>query len=286
MQLSAALQVARVFDPFPQPGGFMSLTKMKQMLGMSRGGAALLTLLLAVALPQPVLAEPTGIAPQAQQLLKASTDFLASQQQFSLDTSSSIEVVLASGQKIQFDHTARQSVQRPNKLRAERTGDLVDQVIYYDGQSLTLHNPSDNYYATLPAPGTIEEMLDFAREKLDIIAPAGDLLYKNAYEILMQNVTSGFVVGKGVVDGVRCDHLAFRAPLVDWQIWIEEGARPLPRKLVITTRDKANAPQFTVVSSNWNLAPKFTDETFSFKPPKCPKKVEFLLKGADGSKVK
>jgi len=34
-----------------------------------------------------------------------------------------------------------------------------------------------------------------------------------------------------VVEGVRCDNLAFRAPNVDWQIWIQEGPEPLPRKL-------------------------------------------------------
>ena len=78
----------------------MALTMMKQMIGMSREGAVLLTLLLAVALPQPVLAEPVGIAPKAQQLLKASTDFLAGQQQFSLDTSSSIEKVEAGTKRI------------------------------------------------------------------------------------------------------------------------------------------------------------------------------------------
>jgi len=284
---SMAMQISGVFDHFLQSERLKVLTMMKQIIAMSRGrgGAAILTLLLAAALPLPALSQPTGISPKAEQLLKASTDFLASQQQFSLDTSSSIDVVIASGQKLQFDHTASLSVQRPNKLRAERTGALVDQVFYYDGTSLTLHNPSENYYATVPAPGTLEEMLDFAREKLDIVAPASDLLYKDAYAILTQDVTSGFVVGKGVVDGVRCDHLAFRAPHVDWQIWIEEGARPLPRKLVITTRDKANAPQFTVVMTNWNLAPKFTDEMFSFQPPKCPNKVEFLLKGADAPKA-
>jgi len=69
-------------------------------------------------------------------------------------------------------------VERPNKLRAARTGDLVDQVFYYDGESLTLHDPHDNYYAMIAAPGTLEAMLDFAREKLDVVAPAGDLLYR------------------------------------------------------------------------------------------------------------
>jgi hypothetical protein len=240
--------------------------------------AALVFISAAVA-PPAALAQPAGIDPQAERLLKASTSFLASQKQFSVDTRSTLEVVLPSGQKIQFDHAARQSVQRPNKLRAERRGDLVDQVFYYDGKSLTLHNPGEKYYATVAAPGTLEAMLDFARESLDIVAPAGDLVYKNAFEILMQDVTSGFVVGKGVVEGVRCDHLAFRAPHVDWQIWVQEGKQPLPRKLVITTRDVLNAPQFTVVVTKWNLAPKFTADTFSFKPAQAAKKVEFVPPG-------
>ncbi len=263
----------------------MVLTVMKQLARLSRGSAAAIALLLTTALPHAALSQSTGVAPEAEQLLKASTDFLARQQRFTLDTESTIEVVLDTGQKIQFDHTAKAAVERPDKLRAERTGDLVDQVFYYDGSSLTLHNPEGNYYATTAAPGTLEEMLDFARERLDVVAPAGDLLYKNAYDILTQDVTSGFVVGKGVVDGVRCDHLAFRAPHVDWQIWIEEGDRPLVRKLVITTRDKLNAPQFSVVAKNWDLEPKLSAQTFSFEPPQSAQKVEFVLRDAEGVKA-
>jgi hypothetical protein len=253
---------------------------MKHMARIGKEGVLAAALFLAAALPQVVNAQPEAIAPAARQLLKASTDFLAGQQAFSVDTESTIEVVLASGQKLQFDHTAKVAVERPDKLRAERTGDLVDQVFYYDGKSLTLHNPARNYYATVAAPDTLEAMLDFAREQLGIVAPASDLFYKNGYDILMQDVTSGFVVGKAVVDGVRCNHLAFRAPHVDWQVWIEDGPRPLVRKLVITTRDKLNAPQFTVVAKKWDLEPKFAAGNFTYVPPQCPQKVEFVVPGA------
>jgi hypothetical protein len=225
-----------------------------------------------------VQAQPAGIAPEAQQLLKASTDFLANQKQFSAETRNTLEVVLKSGQKIEFNHTARMSAQRPDKLRAERTGDLVDQVFYYDGKSLTLHNPKDKAYAQVAAPNTLEAMLEFARTKLDIVAPAGDLLNKNAYDILMDGVTDGFVVGKAVIEGARCDHLAFRAPHVDLQIWIQEGAQPLPRKLVITTRDLPNAPQFAVTVTQWNLKPTFGAQTFTFTPPAGTKKIDFLAR--------
>jgi hypothetical protein len=221
-------------------------------------------------------AQPAGIDPEAQRLLKASTDFLAAQKQFSADTRNTLEVVLKSGQKIEFNHVARVSALRPNKLRAERSGDLVSQVFVYDGKALTLYNPKDQAYAQVAAPDTLEAMLEFARTKLDIVAPAGDLLGKNAYDILMDGVTDGLVVGKAVIEGVRCDQLAFRAPQVDLQVWIQEGAQPLPRRIVITTRDLPNAPQFAVTMTKWNLKPTFNAQTFSFTPPAGAKKVDFL----------
>jgi hypothetical protein len=236
---------------------------------------AALALVAALAAPAVAPAQPAGIEPQAEQLLKASLAFLGSQKRFSADTHSTIEIVTNWGQKLQFDNAVTMSVQRPNRLHVKRVGDLVDQVFYYDGKSLTLYNPGEKYYASTPAPGTLEETLDFARTKLDIVAPVGDFIYKNAYPILTEDVTSGFVVGKGVVEGVRCDHLAFRAPHVDWQIWIQEGAKPLPRKIVITTRDIVNAPQFSVVVTKWNLAPTLDERLFSFKPPKDVRKVDF-----------
>jgi hypothetical protein len=221
-------------------------------------------------------AQSTGIAPEAKQILKASTDFLSSQQRFSADTRNTLEIVLKSGQKIEFNSTGRQSVQRPNKLRAERTGDLVDQVLVYDGKSLTLSNPQEKVYAQVTAPGTLEEMLDFARTRLDVVAPAGDLVYKNAYDILMDGVTEGFVVGEAVIEGVRCDHLGFRTPEIDWQIWIQQGSQPLPRKIVITTLDLPNAPQFGVTVTQWDLAPTFNAATFEFKPAADMKQIEFV----------
>lgn len=221
------------------------------------------------------LAQSPRMDPEAQRLLKASTDFLGSQKQFGVQTRNTLEVVLKSGQKIEFNHTAQLSAQRPNKLRAERSGDLVNQVFVYDGASLTLHSGQDNTYAQSAAPASIDDMLDFARTKLDIVAPASDLLYTNAYANLMQDVTEGLVAGKAVIEGVLCDHLAFRAPHVDVQIWIQRGAQPLPRRMVITTRDIPSAPQFTVTMTQWNLKPKFGAHTFAFKPPVGATRIDF-----------
>jgi hypothetical protein len=88
-------------------------------------------------------APPAGIDPQAQALLKRSTDYVAGLKQFSVDTQSTIEVVLDSGQKLQFANGASASVQRPNRLVSRRAGDLVNQVYYYDGKSLTLYKTAE-----------------------------------------------------------------------------------------------------------------------------------------------
>jgi hypothetical protein len=231
-----------------------------------------------LALPTAVQADTASIAPEAKQILKASTDFLGNQQQFTADTRNTLEVVLKNGQKIEFNSTGRQSIQRPNKLRAERTGDLVAQVFVYDGKSLTLHDTTGKSYAQILVPATLEGMFDYARTNLDLVTPAADLVYKDAYNILMDGVTDGIVVGEAIIEGVRCDHLAFRSPQVDWQIWIEQGAQPLPRKIVITTLDLPNAPQFSVTMTKWNLKPTFDAKTFTFTPPAGVKKIDFLTR--------
>src|SRR5882724_13623346 len=144
-----------------------------------------LTMLVSAGWPQLGQAQPAGIDPQAEKLLRRMSDYLAGRQQFTLKAESTLEVVLTSGQKLQYDSPATLMVSRPNKLRAHRKGDIANQEFFYDGKTLTLYSPRENLYATTAAPPTIDETLDFAREKLDVIAPAAELLYKNAAEKML-----------------------------------------------------------------------------------------------------
>ncbi len=210
-------------------------------------------------------------------------DFLGGLQQFGLITDSSIEAVLESGQKLQFDSaTSRVSIRRPNRLHALRLGELEGQEFFYDGENLTLYQVDAGYYATVAAPPTLEGMLDFARDSLDIVAPAGDFVYSNAYELLMDGVESGFVVGEVVVEGQLCDHLAFSKPGTDFQVWVARGEQPLPLKLVITSRDVLNAPQFTVVIREWDIAPDLPKEKFTFVPPDEAAAIGFIMLEPEG----
>jgi len=243
---------------------------------MAAAWFALGALALSAVVSTEVRAQAAAVDPAATQILRRMTDYLGSLQQFSVHTQNTLEEVLESGQKIQFDISARVMVQRPNKLRAEREGDLISQFIVYDGKTLTIYNPADNYYAVAAAPDTLEETLHFARDSLDIVPPSGDLLYSNAFDLLTANVTSAMVVGKSMIGGVKCDHLAFRGPVVDWQIWIADGDKPFPHKYVIVTRNDPVQPEYIVLMSHWNIAPDVNDTLFTFTPPQGAKKTDFL----------
>jgi len=229
-----------------------------------------------VAWPLAGRAQAGDVDADALALLRKSTDYLGATKVFSLVTDTTIEAVLPDGQKLQFGHRVAMTVQRPNRLRAERVGELIAQTFYYDGKSLSLSLPQYNYYATAPVPATLDGMLDTARDKLNVLAPGADLVYANAYERLTVGLTSAYVVGKAAIDGARCDHIAFRNAEVDWQIWVQEGARPVPRKFVITSKKMPGSPQFTSVMSNWQTAPKVSDAMFAFAPPRGAKKIDFL----------
>ena len=241
---------------------------MKLALRLIRREAIALSLLCAIGAPGSVFADIALEVSdaRARTVLRQMTDHLSQQKSFTLKATNTVEVVLVSGQKMQ----------------AARVGDLEQQAFVYDGQKLSVSSQNDGnpYYASVAAPPTLEGALDFARESLDIIAPAGDLLYANAYDILMEDVISGMYVGTGTVAGVRCHHLAFRGTQTDWQIWIEDGAMPLPRKMVITSKWTTGAPQYTVTTSDWNMAPKLAAGRFKFVPPKDAVQLDFIAPAA------
>lgn len=237
--------------------------------------AAALAALMAAAGAAPGSAEP-ALEPKALEILRASTQYLAGLERFSAETDNAIEVVLASGQKLQFENPAKVTVRRPDRFRAERVGDLVDQVFAYDGKSLTLYDRGRGYYATVPAPPTLDQALDLARDSLDVVAPAADLLYADAFEALTEDATSGVYLGPATVGGVRCHHLAFTGPEVDWQLWVQEGEQPLPRKYVITSKLVPGSPDFSVWIRRFDAAAAAPDDLFAFAPPAKAERIEFL----------
>ncbi len=163
---------------------------------------------------------------------------------------------------------------RPDKIRVSRTGGYADVEYVFDGKIATLYSKPTNSYTQIDAPGSIDQLVDRLREKLSFSFPGADLLMSNVYEVLTSDVISGAHIGRGVIDGVECEHLAFRGHDTDWQIWVEVGDRPIPHKYVNTSKTVTAAPQYSLVIRDWKTDEQPSASAFVFTPPQDAKKID------------
>lgn len=242
---------------------------------LARASLALVLALSAIAATS-AFAQAPAVDPAATKILKRMTDYLGGLKSFSAHTQNTIEDLAGPGMRIDLDVSTVVTVERPNKLVTERRGDLVSQNFYYNGKTLTLYDPTKKVYATEPAPPTLEGVLSYARNTLGLVIPASDLVYPNAFELLMQDVSIAMVIGKTAVNGVACDHLLFRRPGVDFQVCVADGKQPRPVKLVVTDTSTPELLSVSTVVAEFKANPKVSDATFKFTPPKGTQSIVFM----------
>ena len=216
----------------------------------------------------------SAMADDPAKLLKAMADYTAAQKSISATFDSDIEVVTPELEKIQFTSSGKLQLARPDKLRVSRTGGYADVQLVYDGKTVSIYGNNAKAYVQADLAGTVDQLIDLLQAKSGAAMPGTDLLLSNAYDELMSNVVMAQHIGQGVVDGVECEHLAFRSTDTDWQIWIESGARPVPRKYVITSKTVTGAPQYTLRIKDWKTDAVADADTFVFKPPSGVTKVD------------
>ena len=160
-------------------------------------------------------------------------------------------------------------------MHVSRKGTFVDAELTFDGKTISFHGKKANVYGQLESPGpTIDDAVEEVRAATGFDASGADLFAADPYAVLTEDATKGVYVGTGLVGGVECDHLAFRNPRVDWQIWVQKGEQPLPLKYVITTKWVTGAPQYSVRLSDWNVAPQIDQAQFTFTVPEGAVKLE------------
>src|SRR5512141_3140253 len=194
------------------PGGsdMKPETFLRAKIRATLGGAAMAVLLLAAA--------SSARADDAVNILKSMTDYLGSQKTLSASFDSDIEIITPELQKIQFASSGQMKLSRPDKLRARRTGGYADVELVYDGKAISIYGNNAKSYVQAELPGTVDQMIDALQAKSGVGLPGTDLLLSNAFDVMTTTVLDGEHIGLGVVDGVECEHLAFRTADTDWQI--------------------------------------------------------------------
>lgn len=209
----------------------------------------------------------------AKSLLKAMSDYVSSQQTIELTFDSDIEVITPQLEKIQFTNSGEVLLSRPDKLRAHRVSGHADAALFYDGKRVTIFGKSINGYTQFEGPGSVDQLIEALSAGHGVALPGADLLLTNTYEVLIAGVMEAKYIGRGIVDGRECEHLAFRNFDTDWQLWIEVGERPIPRKMVITSKTLNSAPQYTLRVKSWKTGIDPAPDAFLFVPPAGAEKL-------------
>jgi hypothetical protein len=209
--------------------------------------------------------------PDAIKALEDMGRYLRTLNTFQVRSQTTRDEVLSDGQNVQFGGVVDMLVAKPNRLRADITSDKQERMFFDDGKTFSVWARRMNYFATIPAPATLRELADTLADKYGLELPVADLFYWGDRRGT-DEIKGAIDVGPSQVDGVTCEHYAFRQDGADWQVWIQQGDYPLPRKLVITTTTDPTRPTFSSVMT-WNLAPSFNDAAFAFVPPKDAKRI-------------
>lgn len=225
--------------------------------------AATISLTVLVMTPLSAVADDVD----AKRLLRSMSDFLTTQKNFEFDYDATWEVVTTDAQKLGIATSGSVSVSRPNQIRASNVGGFADSNVYFDGETLAFYEGVDGLFAQVSKKGSIEDLVEDLRSNYGRSLPAADLIVENPYEILMQDVTDVKDLGSGYIAGQECDHLAFRTPEVDWQIWISQSEQPYPCRYVITSHGLEQGPQYQVDVRNWQSGNEGTGKEYSFAAP-------------------
>ena len=247
-------------------------TNIRSSTRRSLAGSALVSaaLVLAIGWGAPVRADEA----EAKTLLKAMSDYLAAQTAISFGYDTNLEVVTDDHQKFLLASSGTMDLSRPDKFRGSRHGGFANVEMLFDGKTLTLLGKDANLYTQVDIPGTLDHLVDELRDKYQRPVPGADLLLSNVYDELMRDVTDVKDLGSGVIGGTECDHLAFRAKEVDWQIWIAQGEKPYPCRYVITSHAVDQGPQYSVQISNWKTGADVAADDFAFKAPDGAKQID------------
>ena len=230
-----------------------------------------------------VTAQAAGVRQDAKaiEVLTQMATYKKSLEQVALKGVTFTDARLGAGLMVSNSEEVHVSIDRPGSMNiSSYDGDTTRGIYFHDGL-LTVYNSANKLYAQENIPKEIDAAMEFALEELGIEAPMMDLLYKDASTHLISSDEPIFyLTDKSRVAGTDCHHIAIRGSEVDVQLWVEEGDRPLPRKIMITSKWEGGTPRF-IANLKWETKPQFEPGLFEFKAPEGARKIEFVTESSE-----
>jgi hypothetical protein len=212
---------------------------------------------------------------EALDVLKRMNAYTASLDRFSIDGGRQDDARMDAGLMVSNSTEVAISADRPGSLQISSFDGEERKELYFHEGKLTVYGSKHKYYAQADIPEEIEAALEFALEELEVEAPLMDLIYRDSSRrMITDRETVIYLQNKARVEGVDCHHIAIRGSELDVQLWVEEGDRPVPRRIMITSKWEGGSPRFTA-TLKWDSEPDFKQNVFEFIPPEGAMNVGF-----------
>ncbi len=213
-----------------------------------------------------------------RELIMEMAGFLAGLDKMTVTARGGYEVLQSNGQMVQFLEVRDVSLARPNQMRVEEvTSDGSDNNVLFDGKHLTIWHGDGHIYAQAPQPGSIDDTAVYMIRDLGMRLPLAPFFTTRFPLELDRNVTFADYVDTTNVFGDPAHHVIGQTDSVDFQVWIADGERPFPLRIVLTYRNEPGQPSYWADFIDWNSRPRIPKSTFEFKPAPDAQQIVFAV---------
>lgn len=221
-------------------------------------------------------AEQAGQTEQALATLARMSKFLSSQPTLRFEADIQYDAVQRSGQKVEFGSQRKLAFARPNHVRVDVSHwNGEEELITFDGHHLSATLLGRRVFASREFEGTGAEALELLVDEHGLAAPLADLLRRDLASEIADRVISARHLRTVTIGGLLCDHLAFRAERIDFQLFIRQGDEPFPVRFIIDYHTEAGSPQFRAQLRDWDVAADLPDSLFRFLPAVGAQRIPF-----------
>jgi hypothetical protein len=220
--------------------------------------------------------EPAAVKPaDPVQILRQMSATLAQASQLTFKATRRLDSALSEGSDLPESAEIEMAISRPGKIQATATANTGVRRFYFDGQNISLLDEAMMLYATVPLPGTIDDMIDTLDATYGFVPPLADFAANDPYQRFNRQIQSSVYHSQETIGGVDCDYVTVTGEVADADVWVSSTDH-LPRRFIATFKDRDGKPRMTIDFSEWNLRATLDDALFVFNPPKDAEKIKML----------
>jgi hypothetical protein len=214
---------------------------------------------------------------KADEVLVAMVNKLAGSDQLTIRGFRDVDAGFAPGLAMPESAEAEAMVGAADRFAAHILGEGVDRWTYYNGETLTVYDAVANVYASVPAPETIDELMEVLDEEYGFSPPMADFVMNDPYRCLTKGATTVTYAGREWVSRFECDRVTIVRKDATTDLWVsvDDG---LPVRLVVT-RATEGEPRLAVDVAAIELNVEHGDEVFEFVPPEGAQEADSLPLG-------